>query len=721
MLEFGNLQGAKRGAVSDARSKGQVLDIHRLVEIIRRRYRLFLAVAFLVLAAVTALTFLLTPRYSAEAMLKVDPVIQRRSDLGSSVDSSQPDSALVDTEVAIIRSREVSEAVINRLHLLKDPEFIHGNATQLPQKEKLERVAEEIDDRLGIARQGLTYIIGVSFQSSDPQKAARIANAVAEQYLAVSRNLRGGAAEERAEALKAQVAGLSKQVQDSDEEIAHFRAATGTVSGGETIGTATDRLVLGIAQELSTAQSAAAEARARAGTARAQAKGASIDSVSQVLSSPTISDLRRQQATLIQQRADAAARLGMAHPAMTRINDELASVNKELASEADRIVAGLEADAVSADSRAANLRMQLSRLRGMQGTDASAIARVDTMQRQADGTRAVYNQLNQSMQEAREQAQVSGAQARIVSAAVAPVKPAFPNKTLFLAFGSVLAGVTGLGAALVAEAMRKGIRSGPELEERLNIKVLGSLVELSPRRLASANVVDLDRPFDYVLARPASIYAETLRGVRSELTKPDGQGGRVLTVTSAMTAEGKTTTAISLARIMAISGDKVLLIDGDARRMTLSNAITPSAQADLLDVLQGRLSFDEVVMVDAEGMAILPMLEHDFTPKDLFGDGKLKDLLDVAKTKYDWIIIDAPPVLSVTDARQLARMADQVVIVVRWEQTPADAVQKALDMIGANVTRHLDVGCIINRVVFNNALNYVDPAYYGHTGAYHFD
>jgi capsular exopolysaccharide synthesis family protein len=712
---MGNVASSLRAAKNPAVAKSSILDLHRLMEIVRRRYRLIVGIAILVLAAIVAAMFLVTPQYSSEALLKVEPVAQRRSDLGASNDSTQPDSALVDTEVAIIRSREVIDAVVKQLNLSADPEFSHGEIAQLAPDAKLEKVGNEISEKLGVARQGLTYIIAVSFQSKDSEKAARIANAVAQQYLKVSRELRGGAAEERADALKGQVAALGLEVQEADAKIARFRAATGTVSGGETIGTATDRLVLGIAQELSAAESAAAEARSRAAIARTQVSRTSSDSVSQVLSSSTINDLRRQQAALLQQRADAAAQLGASHPTMARINDQLDSVNAELKIQSSRIVAGLDADATAATSRANNLQQQLGRLRGVQGADATALASVETMQRQADGARAVYNQLNQAMQEAKEQAQVSGAQARIVSRATVPVTPSFPNKPLFLAFGIVLATTAGLGGALAAEGMRRGFRSSTEVEDALNVEVLGSLVELDQQRLKNAGV-EGEQAHNYVLARPNSVYAETLRGIRSEMASREA-GGQVLTVTSAMMAEGKTTTAISLARIMAASGDSVIIVDGDLRRRSLSSTLVPDSSTSLLDVLTGNMPVEDAVIKFAERLDVLPVQAHEFIAKDSFGSGVMDVLLEHLKTQYDWVVVDAPPILSVTDARQLTRMSDRVLIVIRWEHTPSDAVRKALERTGRSTSGA--IGLVLNRVRNQKNLSAIDPAYYGYAEEYY--
>lgn len=692
-------------------------DLRRLADMIRRRARLYLTVALTVFFLVMAILIFLPRSYTATVLLQVDPNVQRRSDLGGMVLNTQPDSALVDSEIAIIQSREVALAVAQRLNLTADQEFLPESAHNLPREKQYDLVAEELGRHASVWREGLTYVVTIATSSSEPAKAQAIANAFAEEYLAASRRIRGQIAEERSNALSKQLSGLGSEVKDADEKIANFQSATGIVIGSGAGGTVTDHLIDGIASSLAEAESQAAEARAQADAARR----ASPENVSQVLTSDAIIALRRQQAELMQQRADASANNGPSHPLMLRLNDQLKSVNGAISAEVQRTMKGLNANAAAAESRAAKLRGQLAQLRAQQGANARASVTADAMKAGADAKRSIYNNLNQATQEMREQAQVSGAQASIISKASLPTKPSFPSVPLFLAFGFLLANASGFIAALIAESVRGGFTSSPELERVTGEFVLGSLRELSGRQIKGKEL-PTNYPFDYVIARPASGYVESLRGIRSSLLATRGRAGSVLTLTSAMPAEGKTTTAIALARVMATSGDSVLLIDGDLRRAVVSRMLVPQVEVGLLELLNGGISPSNVIFDDPlSGLKILPLRKKFFTEKDVFNDGRFAEMLDDLRSHFDWILIDAPPVLSLTDARHLAAIADQVVVIVRWAKTPIDAVSLTLDKIksGGSVV----AGTILNRVSGKSvrSLADVDPAYYGYSEQYYQD
>jgi capsular exopolysaccharide synthesis family protein len=693
-----------------------LFDLRKLGEIIRRRAKLFLIVALAVFLVVVAIMMLLPRTYSATVLLQVDPNIQRRSDLGSSVVNTQPDSALVDSEIAIIQSREVAQAVVQRFDLVSDEEFLAKAKQSLPIDKKLDLVTDALQRHVSVSRDGLTYIVSISFSSSSPSKSAKIANAYALEYLAASRAFRGRIAEERSQALSKQLSGLSSEVEAADEKIANYQSSTGTVIGGGTsTGTVTDRLIDGIAAGLAQAESEAAQARAQAEAARR----ASPENASQVLTSDSIIALRAQQAELSQRRADALASVGPAHPMMIRLNEQLQSVNTAIAEEVRRTMSGLNASAAAAESRAANLRGQLARLRGEQGSNARAAVTADAMKARADATRVIYNNLNQASQEMKEQAQVTGAQANIISPASLPNHPSFPSVPLFLAFGFLLANASGLVTVMVVEGLRGGFRSSPEIEARTGEHVIGALLELSPRQLKAAEG-SAKHAIDYVRHRPASGYVESLRGIRSGLLTGSARSGTLLTITSAMPAEGKTTTSIALARVMAASGDSVLLIDGDLRKAAVSTLLVPQAEFGLIEVLDGQASPDLVIFDDPlSPLKILPLRKKLFTEKDVFNDGKFVKLLNGLRQSFDWILIDAPPVLSVTDARHLAAIADRVVLIVRWETTPVKAVTLTLDKIRSGGA--VIAGVILNRVSRKSirSLADVDPEYYGYSEDYH--
>lgn len=703
----------RRRPVAEARS-----GMADLIEVLLRRYVVVLATSIPVLLAVAALLFYLTPRYTSEVRMKIE--VNDRGLDPTDTPSNTPIDAIVDTEIETIRAREVARAVATRLNLLDDPEFV-GPANERNGAPAIELAANTLLGGLGVGREGTTYIVGVSYTSTDPVKAAEIANAFADEYVRLGRADRTASATEQAGVLDRQLDTLRQQVEEADAQIARYRAETGTVSGNIGQGTVTDQQIVTIAQQLAVAESDAAAARSRAATALTDAEDSSGEAISEVLASPTITDLRRQRSELMKTESENLTRYGPRHPFTLQIQQQMAGIDRELKNETTRIIGGLQSAARAASSRAASLRQELTRLQGTQSSAARAGVQVESLQRDADARRAIYNQLNQAAQLARQQAQIGRAQARIISRAIPPLYPSFPRKSLFAAFGGLLAVFVGTGSALLLEAIQSGFRTSDAVTRRLRLPVLVSMPELSRRWLRKSS--GSKSVFDYVMARPMSSYAELLRNVRAELLRSDTAHTRVITITSALPLEGKTTFAISLARVIAESGDRVLLIDCDLRRRALGVLMPERVDVGLLEVIAGTTTLQKAVVGDSgSGLDILPLSKTTFTAKDVFSEPGMRALLANARMQYSWIIIDAPPVLAVADARILATLSDRVLLVVRWLKTPSSAAQAAASRLlkdGVKIA-----GVVLNRVTRTSwrSFSEIDPSNYGYGNrGYHLD
>ena len=224
--------------------------------------------------------------------------------------------------------------------------------------------------------------------------------------------------------------------------------------------------------------------------------------------------------------------------------------------------------------------------------------------------------------------------------------------------------------------------------------------------LAVSRAAGEGHPYDYVRENPLSGIAESFRVIRSAILLSNlDKVHKVVAITSALPGEGKTTTTYSLGRISAMSGSKTIILDCDLRRRLLTKAAAPDAQKGLMEVLAGEATLDEVLMDDAEpGLHILPVVESQFTPRDVFSSDAFKSLLAVLRQRYDLVLIDTAPVLAVTDTRVIAARADAVVVSVKWKTTPREAAASAIDIlrdVNANV-----LGVALSQVDMNAQARY---------------
>jgi capsular exopolysaccharide synthesis family protein len=470
---------------------------------------------------------------------------------------------------------------------------------------------------------------------------------------------------------------VSDAARQAESELAQFKAANGItdVSNGDTV---TQQQIGMFTQQLATAESAAAAARSAAMNAKQQIAQGGLDSVSSVLASPTIIELRRQRADLLRSRDEIMTRYGPKHPETVKVTQQVQGLEQQIHDESQRVISGLDSDAKSAEDRVAALRAQLETLKGDLTKNSRASVQADSLKREADAKNAMLTQLANSAQQADQQQHLSESQATLVALATPPSRPAFPSLSLFASLGLAVGLIAASGATVAAETLDSGLRNGEDVERSLGIPFIAFSPLLTERTLTvdGTHVA----PWDYVVAKPMSAYAEALRTARSAIRLSDvDKGHKVVVITSALPNEGKTVASVSLARVMAMSGERVLLIDCDLRRNALEGLLANQPEAGLVEVLTGASTLAEVIVADkVAGLDILPLHTASFTPRDLFGTRAMRDLLTRLREHYDYIVLDGPPIHAVNDARTLATLGDVVLMVAHWGKTPKQAVRGAL-------------------------------------------
>jgi succinoglycan biosynthesis transport protein ExoP len=669
--------------------EGRLADLVIMVrDTVRRRWKTLAAIAVAIFIAGVALVMMMTPQYEATARVQIDPSRNPLAKSPAETNATLTPEA-IETEVSVISSVDAAQKVVRKLNLVNDIEFAKGvneqSGVAMSEAERTVAIAGALLGKLSVSRDKLTYIIDISFRSRDPIKAARIANAFAETYLETKVNSTTGTARNQVDWLKSRLTKLGEEVREADAQVAQYRATAGIVGGGTGrigAGTIADERVGPLSGQIATAESDAAAAQAQLSAALAQAERGGLDSVTQVRSSPVVGELRRQRAELLRTIGEVQARYGEKHPESLRIRGQLETVDEQIRDEGNRVLGSLKADAAARQAQVASLRKSMGSLEVERAQNTRAAVLADSLERESTAKRAEYDRLSQMLLESTQAAQNSIAQAEIVGRAEPPASPASPNKPLLFALSLIVGLAAGGGTIAVQEMMVTGLRSASDIETQLGIPLLAAVPKVGKE----------PPPADLVVEKPTSLFSESLRiarasvlGVRSD--KPS----QIIAITSALPGEGKTTTALAFARTLAIGNAKTLLLECDVRRAVMRGMTgnDNDGAPGIVEVLHGEVTPEQAIRPSGtvEKLDHMLVTAPYFSSEDLFGGDKMRDLLQQLSAKYDKIVLDLPPLIGLADGRFLAVLADATVMVVKWDETPTNAVVSAVNWLrsdGAN-------------------------------------
>jgi polysaccharide biosynthesis transport protein len=659
--------------------------------VFRRRWWIFLLVVAAIMGAVTAYVTLAPRIYSATSAVLIEPL---RGDPVKSSEFSQVEKAagsdFIETQILIIDSSTTAIAVVKALDLVNDPEFggridqsALSGATPAEREEARTVAASDVLRKAVVVRRiGSTSLIEIEAQARSATQAARIADEFANQYLLNLTNARNESAKRASQQINVKLDELRIAAEQADGELQRYKIANGLMSAqGATLA---EQESSTLNQQVASAKATLAERQGRLQAARNQlARGGGGSDVASALNSGTIGSLRTQEAESSRNLAQLRARYGTKHPAITQEEQRLADIQRQIQLEINRILSSLEAEVSVASSGLSSLlnsqRASRSRLEG----NTSAQVGFLELERKASAARTVYEAFLSTSRGTEAREGIEQPRASISSNAVVPTSPSSPNASLAFLLGSVFALTFGVLAIVLVEYLDAGIRTKNDVERRLGARYLGSVPELSS---TLGTIRSQEPPEDYLVSHPQSTYAEALRSIVAAITLRGNRRPKVIAVTSALPREGKTTTSVSLARILAMSGARTVLIDADIRRHAASDILLRGRQGDLAKALAGTMTIAQALLKDEEtDLYILCSSGAPTGGRDLLAPDVIGPLIAELKTSFDYVVIDTAPVLGVADARVVASKADAVLLLARWGETSLRAADTALDLLlGSN-------------------------------------
>jgi succinoglycan biosynthesis transport protein ExoP len=729
-----------KGGTTPAPGFSPDTDVHILdrIAVLYRYRRIAFAVFVLTSAAMMIQGYSTIQYYRAQGQLLIEN--ERTTAVpglaGPNAEFYEDPEPYFQTQYKILKGRDLTRRVIKRIKLNQVPEF-NGTAkppstpltllsdlrtrfVSLPAASSAPQGAPKVDgtpdesalvgafiSRVSVDPVRGSRLVLVSFDSTDPSVAAMATNGLLDEYVEQNLEVKLQSSQNMLDWLDKELANQQKKVEESERALAEYRDKQNALSLDDK-----QNIVLSRLNALNDAVTRAKMERVQKETQYSQIKPlmrggvdgpASPDQLPIVVQSAQMQQLKGKLAELQQQKVQLSSKYGEKHPQILNVNLQLTDTQRQLDLETAKALQSIKNDY---DTAVLNERTLAQNLEAAKD-DAQDLSRksvgYNVMEREAKSNRQVYESLLQREKELRVSSNSRANNVRIVDRAEVPKTPLAPTgrRTWFtsLAVGFALA----IAVAFGLDYMNDTIKTPEDVTRRLKLPFLGLVPSVRGDRhpvLASSHV-----PHDF---------GEAFRSLRTSLVSrfPDN-GTKILAVTSAQPLEGKTTTACNIAMALAYGGSRVLLIDADMRRPGLHRPLRLTNERGLSQVLIGQARVRDVIQrtVDPNLLAITAGATPP-NPSELLASERMKTLIsNLSHGPFDWIVIDTPPVLAVTDAVILAPLVSGVTFVVGAEMTRRRLAERALETIMAAPPKSAAI--VLNRVDFARN-KYYYSRYYGH-------
>ena len=697
--------------------------------ILRRHKLTLLTFSLASLCAALLISLVQTPIYRVRTSLEIQSasLTELKADSGNASGGYASAESYVETQAKLLQSESLIEHVIDKMKLQKErPKGMWANlvytaqrilpwsqARQLPDREKLIR---QIQRNLTVRSSGNSRLLEVLYESPDPKLAADFTNTLVSEFIELTQEERWKAAQGTAEWLTNHLDQMKGQLEASEAQLQDYAKTNGLTYAGERESLSENRLKE-IQEELSKAQ-----AERIANEARYQeAKKKSPDSLPEILEDPTMREYRQRLADLKRQYAELSATLTPAHYRVQRVQAQIDELQKQLQSERGSVLGRIANEYAASVRREKLLAAAHADQEKIVADQSSKAIHYDTLKRDVDSNRKLYETMLQRVKEASLTAAMRDSNVIVIDRAKAPLLPYRPSIPMNSAIGLFSGVFLGIGFLLVRERFDRRISAPGDSQTFLDLPELG-VIPLDEAAIAWHSPTLLGIPRTMPSARPLganavgkeegpelatwkrkpSLIAECTRTTLTSILLPnqDGESPQVVVLTSPSLGDGKTTVACNLSTAVAEIGRKVLLVDGDLRRPRLHKVFHLGDTRGLSDLLRTEMPLDNVPVsqlvrqTEVSGLSVLVGGSCRVPPTNLFYSPQMSRLLDRLRREFEMILIDAPPMIHLADARVLGRLADGVILVVRAGQTTTESARFAIQRFSEDGTRVL--GTVLN-------------------------
>ncbi|NMG17061.1 GumC family protein [Aromatoleum bremense] len=705
------------------------IDLRAIWDTIVKRKWTVITFFVIVMVSVLTATFLMTPIYRASLTLQIERQEAKVLDYqGVTPNEMQGDTKdFYETQYELLKSRSLAQRVIDQLNLGDHPVFAAANPSLLAsikglfvgeeeEAEAVEGDAEQIRklkltkaflENLTIEPVRNSRLVKIHFDSPDPVLASRIVNAISEAFINVNLERRMDASSFAKVFLEERLQQLKMKLGETEKELVAFAREEQIVRGGEQEASVDTQVM----QEFTTALAKAQQERIRAEAMYQQLESGSVEGIPQVLENKVIQEFKGHKAKLETEYQENLKIYKPGYPKMVQLQSQIDEMQAKIAEELAHVRSGIRSAYQAARSQEAMLQVKMDESkRTVLGVQDRSI-QYNILKREVDTNRQLYDGLLQRYKEVGVAGGVGVNNVSVVDKAEVPLQP-FKPKTLLNALIAALLGLFGgIGLALLFEHLDDTIKDGESMERLLGLPVLG-LVPLIKRAGDATRELVLEQLDD-----PRSGFSEAYRSLRTAMQFSTQDGiPKVLMVTSASMGEGKSTTALALAINLSQMGAKVLLLDADLRKASMHRKLGLANTAGLTNYLAGdSRPVDVTQPTPYDKLFVITSGPLPPNPAELLGSAKMVALLDVAKDRFDCVIVDGPPVLGLADAPLLGSITDATVVVVEAGGTRKDFLAGALKRLRS--TRTHVIGGVLTKIASRSgAQGYYYNSYYQYGG-----
>jgi capsular exopolysaccharide synthesis family protein len=699
--------------------------------LVKRRHVALTGFAIVAMSA-ALYTFTATPVYEGKTQLLIEADDPNVVSFKQVIDEAQSRQDYYQTQYRLLQSRTVAKKTIDALSLWNHEEWAHnppnqplsiGNAVrgavnwvsslvssrpateQARGADETAAQAKTIDrflERLAITPVRNSRLVQVSFRSHDRTLAATVANTVAKSYIEQNLDFRFSATRDASAWLEQQLAQQRNAVEAAEARLQQYREQNESISFENS-----QNIVVQKLSDLNSAVTKAKTERLEKESMYRQLTGiqnnpAELDTFPAILSNQFIQQQKAALAQLQRDQAQMGEKLGERHPEMMKIRSAIEAVQAKLRGEITKVVQAVRTEYQAALAQEQSLTHALDAQRGEALSMNRKAIDYGVLQRDVESSKQIYQTLLQRAKETGISGDLKTSNVRVVDSAELPDRPVSPRHSVSLLLGLLGGAFFGIGLTFFFEYLDDRVKTPEEIETRLGLTSLGLIPALAQK----------GKPVDpLVNNRVPAHFAEAFRALRTKILFSVAEDGhRSIVVTSTGPSEGKTVVAGNLAIGMAMAAQRVLLIDADMRRPRAHEVFDLKQEPGLSNLLAGTSKPREVIQASVTPhLWVVPAGTIPPNPAELLGSRRFAEFLVSLRNHFDLVVIDAPPVLAVTDAAIVAHRAADVLFVIAADQTSRHAAKQALEQLEQARARF--VGAVLNRVDLDNNAYYYS-AYY---------
>lgn len=704
------------------------IDLLQLVLPIWHRKWSILSLVVVVMMLAALITMNMTPIYRATTSLMIDPGASRTSDLEALSGLPGVGNEYLRTQFELLKERELAERVVKALNLTEHPEFdprqreeskfnpramvkllLPGDVDPVvPDEDAIfDSVVSALMGRTEITPVTNTSLVKINMEMADPALAAEAANALADAYITSQLEARLATSMTVTNWMNDQLAAQREKLQIAEQNLQAYREQENLVDVQGIVTISADEL-----SQMGTRLVDARRARAEAESLYRQVAALKNSGwkrqaeVPAVLSNPLVQQFRTKQAQAQAKVDELSGVFGPLHPEMVAAQAELRAAEVDLQAQVEQVVASIEQQYLLSLANERSLQTSFDENRDVIQQISSKEFELRKLEREVETNQQLYDTFMTRLNEISSTQDFEAINARVIGKAIVPKAPVKPRKALIIVIAGLAAFILAAGLTLLLNRLNNGFKSVRDVEGSLNQPMLGMVPLVKKKNTNVARLYDgEDKSF-----------SETIRTLRTSIVLSALEHPRrVLLMTSSVPGEGKSTVGSNLAASLVQFG-KVLVIDADLRRPTLhKNFALPVGTAGLANYLAETAALDECIR-PVDNVDLMPAGAVPPNPQELLMSPRLGELMSVLRERYDYIIVDSPPCMAVSDAIILSGLVDSVVYVVKANATPIPVAQRG---VGQLLQKNAAIlGVVLNQVDVKKAQRYGEnyEGYYDYYG-----